>query len=238
MSPWDADLYLQFGDERTQPVIDLVSRLTVSNPKRIIDLGCGPGNSTAEMISAASRNAPDQEWILADASVWQAALPYDIVFSNAALQWIGNHDQLVRHLLDQVAPGGALAFQIPNHMNSPLHRLTLEIAEASEWSHRMTAAKQALTVESPSFYYDALVKTASKLDIWETEYCHVMEDTKAIVQWISSTGLRPFLACLDTKDQQQRFIALLTERLDEAYPRQENGKVLFPFRRRFVSAYR
>ena len=256
MSAWDVDLYLHFGNERTQPALDLISRLTVSNPKRVIDLGCGPGNSTEilrrrwpnadvtgldsspEMIAAARKSHSNQDWILADAGAWVAPVPYDIVFSNAALQWIPNHDQLVCRLLDQVASGGALAFQIPNHIHSPLHQLILQTADEPEWSQRMRRGKNALTIESPSFYFDALAQRASKLDIWETEYWHVLEDAQAIVQWIRSTGLRPFLESLDTEDQKQRFIKLLTERVAGAYPCQKNGKVLFPFRRLFVVAYR
>jgi trans-aconitate 2-methyltransferase len=175
---------------------------------------------------------------LADAGAWEASLPYDVVFSNAALQWIPNHGRLVGHLLKQVSVGGALAFQIPSHMNSPLHHLILETAEETEWKHRMKEARQALTIERPFFYYDVLAGLSSQLDIWETEYWHVMENSGSIVRWITSTGLRPFLDSLDDGDQKQRFIQLLAKRVADAYPCQANGKVLFPFRRLFVIAYR
>ncbi len=256
MPAWNADLYMQFGNERTQPAIDLVARININQPKRIIDLGCGPGNSTEilrrrwpqaniagldsspEMIGAARQQYPDADWRVGDAATWQAAVPCDIVFSNAALQWMPSHGPLVRHLLDQVAPGGVLAFQIPTHINSPLHRFILEIADDPEWTERMSAARDALTIERPSFYYDALADKASRLDIWETEYCHVMQDHQAIIKWISSTGLRPFLAALDAEEEQRRFVELLEERVAQAYPRQKNGNVLFPFRRLFVVACR
>lgn len=256
MSDWDAHLYQRFASERTQPAIDLVSRLHVDDPKRIIDLGCGPGNSTeilrrrwphakiigldssAEMISAARERYPDQEWILANVETWEARQPYDIVFSNAALQWIPHHDQLLTRLLHQVAEGGILAFQIPSHVHSQLHQQILQIANESDWAHRMHEAKRALTIESPSFYYDILEGRVSKLDIFEIEYCHVMENTQAIIQWISSTGLRPFLDALETADQKQRFIDLLSLHVAAAYPRQKNAKVLFPFRRLFIVACR
>ena len=142
MPAWDANLYLKFANERTQPAIDLVSRINLANPQRIIDVGCGPGNSTAilrqrwpgaavagldsspEMIAAARLANPEQEWILADAGAWQADAPYDLVFSNATLQWLPDHERIVRRLFDQVAAGGALAFQIPSRAYSryaPVH---------------------------------------------------------------------------------------------------------------------
>jgi trans-aconitate 2-methyltransferase len=256
MLAWDVDLYLQFGNERTQPAVDLISRVTVSHPQRVIDLGCGPGNSTEmlrrrwpnatitgldsspEMIAEARKRYADQAWILADAGAWAASEPYDLVFSNAALHWIPNHDELVCHLLAQVAPGGALAFQIPNHIHSPLHQAILQIAAEPHWRQQMQTAKSALTIERPSFYFDALAQSAVKIDIWETDYYHILEDAPAIVHWIRSTGLRPFLEALDTEDQRQHFLKALTERVVDAYPPQKNGKVLFPFRRLFVVAYR
>lgn len=256
MSAWDAGLYQQFASERTQPAIDLVARLAVDDPKRIIDLGCGPGNSTEilrrrwpraevvgldsspEMISAAQARYPEQQWLLADAANWEAHQPYDIVFSNAALQWLPDHAQLLPRLLQQVAEGGMLAFQIPSHVDSQLHRHMLQLADEPEWAQRMHEAKTALTIENPSFYYDVLTECAAKVDIFEIVYYHVMKDEEAIIQWISSTGLRPFLSALETAEQQLRFTELLKTRVAAAYPCQQNGKVLFPFRRLFVIAYR
>ncbi len=256
MSAWNVNLYLKFGNERTQPSIDLVSRINLGNPQRIIDVGCGPGNSTEilrlrwpnarvagldnspEMIAAATQSHPDQEWILADASAWQAALPYDLVFSNAVLQWLPNHGQLIPQLLGQVAQGGALAFQIPSRAYSPTHQFTLEVAEEPEWAQRLAAARHGFTMERPAFYYDVLAGAASRVDIWETEYYHIMADHQAIMQWINGAAVRPFLDALGTEEQRQRFTWLLTERVVQAYQRQRDGKILFPFRRLFVVAYR
>lgn len=256
MSEWNPKLYMQFQNERTQPAIDLISRLDVSDPQTIIDLGCGPGNSTemlrrrwpeakitgldssSEMIEAAKTNYPQETWFLSDLATWKTDTPCDIVFSNAALHWLPGHDKLVTHLLDQVAPGGALAFQIPTSSKSLLHPLILQTADEVQWRTQMAAAKNVMTSESPAFYYDALQDKTSSLAIWETEYCHVMENHAAILEWISSTRLRPFLDCLDGEDQKARFNALLAERLHAAYPTQKDGKVLFPFRRLFVIAYR
>lgn len=256
MPTWDANLYLKFGSERTQPSVDLIARINHPNPTRIIDLGCGPGNSTAmlrqrwpdaditgldsspDMIAAATETYPDAKWILADAAAWTADAPFDLVFSNAALQWLPNHAVLFPHLLAQVAESGVLAVQIPAHYASPLHHVTLEVADDSEWRHLMDAPIHALTKESPYFYYDVLQPIAGRLDIWETEYYHVMDGPEAIVNWFRGTGLRPFLEALETEEQKQRFERMMLEGYTNAYPRQKDGRVLFPFRRLFIVAYR
>jgi trans-aconitate 2-methyltransferase len=252
---WDAELYMRFGDQRTRPAIDLADRIDVAAPRRIIDLGCGPGNSvqvlaerfptaritgldsSEKMIAKAREDFPQGEWLLGSIEGWHAEEPYDLVFSNAALQWIPNHEALVRRLFAQVAEGGALAFQIPRHVDSPLRRAILEISRDAEWTERMDDARGALTMESPAYYYDALAETASSLDIWQTEYDHVMDDAQAIVEWIKSTGLRPFLGALESDAEEHRFVAMVSERVRAEYPRRVDGKVIFPFNRLFVVAY-
>ncbi len=256
MPTWDADLYLQFASERTQPSLDLIARTNVSSPARIIDLGCGPGNSTkmlrqrwpkaditgldssAEMIAAASQAYPTKKWVLADAATWKADAPFDLVFSNATLQWLPDHARLFPYLMAQVAPAGALAVQIPAHYQSPLHQVTLEVAQDSVWCHLMETPCNALTKEQPSFYYDVLQPLASRLDIWETEYYHLMDSPQAIVDWFRGTGLRPFLEALENEEQKHRFQQMLLGGYTQAYPRQKDGLVLFPFRRLFIVAYR
>jgi trans-aconitate 2-methyltransferase len=238
MSTWNAQHYLKFGDERTRPAADLVARIRLEAPRDIVDLGCGPGNSTQAlrarwpdanicgvdnspaMIDTARQKYPGQEWILADVADWSADKPLDLVFSNAALQWLRNHQVLIPRLFSLVAEGGALAFQIPSRRD------------------RMAAPRSSLTMEYPPVYYDLLAEHASALDIWETEYFHVLESSDAIIDWMSSTGLRPFLAVLTEESEKQRFLSLLRARVADSYPQQVDGKVLFPFRRTFVIAYR
>jgi len=255
MNSWKPDRYLRFSDERTRPAVDLASRIAIDAPGSVIDLGCGPGNSTQvlrrrwpaarvcgldsskEMLSSAKKSYPDQEWIMADIKDWSAATPYDVVFSNAALQWIRNHEALIRHLFNQVAPGGALAFQIPSAAYLPVRSFIHQIAQDEAWAFQLEGARMALTMEEPHIYYDVLAPHASSVDIWETEYYHVMESSFAIVEWIAATGLRPFLEALDSEIKRKRFIELLSERVAEAYPVRNDGRVLFPFRRTFVIAY-
>ncbi len=256
MAAWDVDLYLKFGNERTQPSIDLAARVALSEPARVLDLGCGPGNSTEilrqrwprariagldsspEMIRAVRHSFPDGEWILADAATWRAGAPYDVVFSNAVLQWVPDHERLVPHLFGQVATGGALAFQIPSRHCSSTHQFIMDIACDPGWAKQLAAARQSFTMERPAFYYDVLAGRAARLDIWETEYYHVMADHDAILQWIKGASARPFLEALENEAQRQRFLRLLAERVAQEYPRQKDGRVLFPFRRLFVVAYR
>lgn len=256
MPAWDAELYLRFSGERTRPSVDLAARIAIADPGRIIDLGCGPGNSTAvleqrwpkahitaldsssDMIAAASRSYPHHEWLIGDIAAWSAAVPFDVVFSNAALQWVPKHSVLIPHLFAQVASGGALAVQMPAHFNSPLHREILETADDPSWRHLMGPALNAMTKKPPSFYYNLLRPLAARLDIWETEYYHVVDSPQSIIEWFRGTGLRPFLAALDNEAQRKRFEELLLERYTLAYLPQNDGRILFPFRRLFIVVYR
>ncbi|PWU04551.1 MAG: trans-aconitate 2-methyltransferase [Terriglobia bacterium] len=256
MPQWDADLYLKFGDERTQPVRDLIHRIQLTNPRRIMDLGCGPGNSTAElrrrwplsaiagldnspeMIAKARESFPGAQWEVADAASWKPPEPFDLVFSNAMLHWLPDHGRLCRHFMEQVTEGGALAVQVPAHYDSPLHREILDVSHDPMWDAQMAAARQRLTHQPPAFYYGTLQPVARHVDLWETTYYHVLAGPEAVVEWFRGTGLRPFLEALPGKEERARFESLLLERYRVVYPRQNDGKILFPFRRLFFIAYR
>ena len=256
MPTWDADLYLRFADERTRPASDLLARVGVDRPRRVIDLGCGPGNSTAllrqrwpgaaiigldtspDMIAAAKKAYPEGTWIAGDIRTFADPMPFDVIFSNAALQWVPRHGEVLPRLLGQVTPGGTLAVQVPRHIQSPLHQLMLRIADDPAWRDRMDAPRRTITVETPSFYYDLLQPLADRIDLWETEYHHVLENPAAILAWIRGTGLRPFLEALAGDEERGRFEERLLGGLEQAYPRQGDGRVLFTFRRLFLVAYR
>jgi len=257
MPEWDADLYLRFSEERTQPSVDLAARVAIPDPGRIIDLGCGPGNSTAvlrlrwpkaditgldgspDMIAAASRSYPHHnKWLIGDIASWSAGIPFDVVFSNAVLQWLPRHEVLFPHLFAQVAPGGALAVQVPAHFNSAMHLQILETAGDPAWRHLMGPALNALTKQPPSFYYNLLQPLAARLEICQTEYYHIVDSPQSIIEWFRGTGLRPFLAVLENDEQRKRFEELLLERYTRAYLPQNDGRILFPFRRLFMIAYR
>lgn len=256
MQDWNAEQYLKFAGERNQPSLDLIARIAVLRPERIMDLGCGPGNSTAllrrrwpdaditgldnseEMIAAATESQPEGQWILADATAWAAEIAFDIVFSNAALQWMPDHERLLPRLFSQVARGGAMAVQIPAHFNSPLHREMLEVAKDPMWRHLMERPLNAMTKKPPSFYYNLLQPLAERLEMWETEYYHVMDGPEAILEWFRGTGLRPYLAALESEPHRRRFEDMLLDKYRRTYPRQNDGRILFLFRRLFIIAYR
>lgn len=256
MTKWDAEIYLRFSSERTRPSMDLAAHLEIRDPERIIDLGCGPGNSTAvlrqrwpkaritgldsspEMIAAASASYPDQEWVVGDIATWKARIPFDMVFSNAALQWVPDHAALFPQLFSQVASAGVLAVQIPAHFNSALHREITGTAQDPSWRHLMGPALNAMTKEPPSFYYDLLRPLAVRLDIWLTEYFHVVESHAAMIEWFRGTALRPYLSALEDEGQRKRFEESLAERYRQVYRPQTDGRILFPFRRLFLVAYR
>jgi len=252
---WDPSAYLRFSDERTRPAVDLASRIALESPDSVIDLGCGPGNSTAvlkrrwpaarvvgldsspAMIEAASHSHPDDDWVVADIASWLPESRFDLVFSNAALQWLPDHDRLVTELFGRVSEDGALAFQIPSATYALVRTLIHEIALQGPWAPRMHAPLAALTMESPGFYYDRLAPVARSVDVWETDYIHVMDGPDAIVDWIASTGLRPFLDALESDAERAAFRDRLLKRVAQGYPLQVDGRILFPFRRTFVIAY-
>jgi trans-aconitate 2-methyltransferase len=261
MPNWSATQYLKFGDERTRPSRDLAARIEGVNVRRVVDLGCGPGNSTAvlaerwphaeitgldnspRMIEAARLAYPGWRCVESDIGQWARGASgggerFDVIFSNAALQWVPDHAVLLPQLMAMVAPGGALAFQIPAQ-DSPAHRLMRTMAGSDLWRDSLPAGR---VVEwhshQPAFYYDVLAPHASRLDLWETEYVHVMDDAAAIVEWYRGTGLRPYLDALNTEAERERFAGQYLEGIPELYPRRGNGRVLFPFRRVFMIASR
>jgi trans-aconitate 2-methyltransferase len=256
MPTWNAGQYLRFADERTRPCRDLAAAVALEAPRRIVDLGCGPGNSTAvlaarwpaaeilgidsseAMIAAARRDAPDRAWVVGDIASWSADEPYDLVFANAALHWVPDHAAQYPRLLAQAAPGGALAAQVPHNQDSPAHEAMRAVAARPAWQTHFAGGVRQWHVHPVDFYYDLLAPRASRLDLWETEYLHVMADAAAIVEWYKGTGLRPFLDRLPDDAARKAFLDEYREAVAEAYPPRPDGRLLFPFRRLFLIAYR
>ena len=253
MHAWDSGQYLRFADERTRPALDLLARLDLAAPRRLIDLGCGPGNSTvllrerwpdaaitgldssAEMLAAARRAHPTIEFVAGDIAEWSPAERYDLVYSNAALQWVGDHERLLPRLIAAVAPGGALAVQMPRNHDFATHALMRQVAAEGEWRERLADARAPSPVKPPEFYYDSLAPRCRQMVLWETNYIQVMDGVEAIIAWLRGTGLRPFLARLDDAEQRlflDRYLALLAE----AFPPRADGKVLLPYPRLFFIA--
>src|SRR5690349_18417429 len=219
MADWNPGLYLRFERERTQPVRDLVARLEVREPSRILDIGCGPGNSTAvlkerwpkasitgldnsrAMIEKARRSRTDVEWLEADAGSDLSHLgTFDVVLANASLQWLPNHEALLPRLFRSVSPGGALAVQVPKFDRMPSAQAVRETA--AEYESFFTGFDEALHRLDDATYYDVLSKSSRAVELWVTHYHHVMEDHAAIIEWMKSTALRPYLDRLPSTQQE------------------------------------
>jgi trans-aconitate 2-methyltransferase len=252
MAPWDAAQYLKFEDQRTRPAVDLLTRIMLAAPTRVIDLGCGPGNSTAllaarwpgaqlagldsapDMLATARRTHPTITWIDGDIASWSPSPTerYDVVYSNAALQWVPDHATLLPRLLAATAPGGVLAVQMPRNADGPAHRLMREIAADGPWAGQLAGRSRA-HVQTPGVYYDLLASRARHVDLWETEYQQIMAEPAAILEWVKGTALRPFLEPL-APDQRAAFTTRYRAALEQAYQPQADGRVIFPFRRLFL----
>lgn len=252
---WNADLYLRFERERTQPSIDLINRINIDNPKTIVDIGCGPGNSTAvlrerwqfaeivgvdhseQMIQKATENYPEGKWILSDALSFDEEEGFDIVFSNAAIQWIKNHETLLPHLLSLLKPNGVIAIQVPQNQESPIHCALMETAADDPFYEFTGEAKKALNYRTGLYYYNLLSGVVNDLYIWETTYYHVLGSHQDLLSWYKSTGMRPFLKCLPTDELRRQLLDKVLEKCRESYEQQPDGNVLFPFKRLFLLGY-
>lgn len=251
---WNPDLYLVFDKERIQPSIDLVARIDHPHPAKIIDVGCGPANSTQilasrwpesdiigadnspAMINKAIQDYPSQKWILYEAGKDTLNEKFDLVFSNATIQWVPNHDKLINEFAGLLNESGVLAVQLPLFFEMPLGKSISDIAKQSRWATATQGVDSLFTIHTSSYYYDHLSKYFNKIDIWTTDYYHVMESHSAILAMIRTTGLKPYLERLADNTDQKHFENLVLERIKQDYPIQNNGKVLFPFKRLFFVA--
>ncbi|MEI7254128.1 trans-aconitate 2-methyltransferase [Dickeya dadantii] len=254
MQDWNPELYLRFAGERTRPALELLSRISHPAPLAITDLGCGPGNSTellhqawpqarvtgvdnsSAMLQQARQRLPGCTFQEADIASWRPDTPQDIIYANASLQWLADHDQLLPTLIDNLAPGGVLAVQMPDTLSQPTHQLMRKIAAEGPWWERfgeVDQIRQALL--STGQYYDLLVSHGCDVDIWHTTYHHVMGGPQAIIEWLKGTGLRPFLAELNAQEQQD-FLQQYQLCLQTAYPAQADGNSLLTYPRLFMVA--
>lgn len=253
---WDAAQYLKFKDERTRPVIDLLARVRAEAPKRCVDLGCGPGNSTAalrqtfpdadivgldqspDMLAKARADIPDIPFVQADLATWVPDTPCDVMLSNAVLQWLPDHAALLARLADGLAPGGSLAVQMPDNFDEPSHILMREVADFGPWASRLGAAGEARTrIAAFDDYYGWLRQAGCSVDLWRTTYVHPLQGTRAIVEWFKSTGLKPYLDALEVTER-TAFLDSYAEKLTPSYPAQPDGTVLLRFPRLFFVARR
>ncbi|GAB3760436.1 trans-aconitate 2-methyltransferase [Nocardioides ginsengisegetis] len=248
---WDPDRYLTYADERGRPFVDLVVRIGAEAPATVVDLGCGPGNLTSlladrwpgaavsgldsspEMIAAA-RQADDRvDFSVGDLREWAPGTPVDVLVSNATLQWLPDHLDLLPRLVARVRPGGWFAVQVPGNFDEPSHTIRRDLAAEPPYAAH-TAGVAVPDSRDPVVYLEALTALGCEVDAWETTYLHVLTGEDPVFTWVSGTGARPTLQALPD-DLRPGFEAEFKRRLREAYPPREHGVVL-PFRRIFVVA--
>lgn len=190
------------------------------------------------MIAAARTAYPAWRWVEADIATWTTDRPFDVVFSNAALQWVPDHAKTFARLLEHVARGGALAVQVPVNVDAAPHQAMQAIAQSAAWQHRFTSAPREWHVHPTEFYYDVLAPHVRELDIWTTEYLHLLTSVDDIVEWYRGTGLRPWLDALPSQSDREQFVSDFRSLLAQHFQPRPGGNVLFPFKRLFLVAYR
>lgn len=251
---WNSELYLRFESERTRPSVDLVNALGVDSPKNIIDIGCGPGNSTAvlaerfpdadiigvdnsiEMIEKARSLYPEISFSMLDASGDLSAYTgtFDVVFSNSCIQWLPNHSRLLPRLMSLLSPGGVLAVQIPVNYDEPIHRIIRTIASSPEWSGKFESHR-SINVLAYAEYYNILSTISSDFNLWQTTYYHRMPSHEAILDWYRATGLRPYCSQLEPAEICEFENEVLVS-ISHEYKIEPCGEIIMPFPRLFFTA--
>jgi len=251
---WDPSLYLKFGAERTRPAADLLARVQLDAPSVVYDLGCGPGNSTAllrtrfakasitgvdssaSMLDDARKSGLAAQWAQDDFNTWTPDAAPDLIYANAAFQWADDPVSLTQRLYALLAPGGVLAFQVPQNFDQPSHTLVADAVANGPWAETLKGARQY----DPGFarapdYARALMPLGAMVDAWTTNYLHILDGEDPVFRWMSGTGLRPFVQALQG-DMRAAFEAEIRTRFARAYPREAGGQTFFAFQRLFVIA--
>ena len=254
---WSAKQYVAFEDERTRPARDLLAAIPTAQARAVVDIGCGPGNSTellvqrfpearvsgldssADMIAAARKRLPDLQFQVAEIDKWADQGPFDVIFANAVLQWVPDHHSLLPALASKLSDGGSLAIQMPDNLNEPSHRLMREIAADGPWASKLAdAAGQRTDMASASEYFSILRPHCTRVDVWRTTYHHPLADGAAgVVEWFKGSGLIPFLSPL-TEEERAQYLRRYLAEVAKAYPALADGSVLLPFPRLFIVATR
>lgn len=252
MASWDPAVYERYARHRDRPAQDLLAQLPGDlAPAEVWDLGCGTGrhalqlktryprarvrglDSSPSMLAAAGELAGEVEWIEGDAATWAPDAPADLVFSNAALQWLPDHASLFPRLVESLAPGGVFAWQMPMSWEAPWHALLRETAAEGPWASALAGVEGVRPLGRPEDYFDWLRPLCDSVDIWSTTYLHALEGEDPLIDWMSGTGLRPFLDRLSDAGLRSAFLDAYRARLTPLYPRRPEGTTLLPFPRLF-----
>ena len=247
MSDWNPEKYLLFKNQRTQPALDLANRVRSCQAKTVVDIGCGPGNSTAvlkdvfphakilgidnsaNMISKAKTQHSGLDFQVCSAEDLTGS--YDLLFSNACLQWIPNHETLIPQLMGKLTEHGVLTVQMPMNLNEPLFRIIKAVAAKPKWDFKNVCFERNDTL-SPEAYFDILSACSGSFEIWETVYYHAMPSHEHLIEWVRGTRLRPYLDVLNEEQKvecEQEILSMVRD----AYPFTASGEVVLEFRRFF-----
>jgi len=256
LDDWNARQYLKFEDERTRPPRDLLAQVPQRQPRVVVDLGCGPGNSTEllverhpdatvigldsskDMLREARHRLPRYRFIEADLASWIPQEPVDLLFANAVFQWIPDHQMAMKRLIEALPPGGVLAAQMPDNTREPSHVRMQEVASRRSWANNPGLSDAArMDLPRPESYYDLFKPLCRRVEIWHTIYNHVMAGPEAIVEWFKGSALRPFLSALDAPAADD-FLEEYTAEIARHYPARSDGQTLLRFPRLFVVATR
>ncbi len=255
---WDPRQYGRFDDERDRAALDLLLRLPAGlDPGEVWDLGCGAGqhaallkrrhpaavvhglDTSAAMLAEAAQREDDIDWVLGDIGGWSPARPVDLIFSNAALHWLPDHQDLLTRLVGALAPGGVLAVQMPMAHDTRHHGLLRTVAAEGPWAGVLADVPRMAALLSTEVYYDVLAAVSGAVDIWATTYLHALPGRDAVLEWMKGTALRPYLSALEgDAPMQAAFVSALGAALSEAFPPRLDGVTLLPFPRLFLVARR
>jgi trans-aconitate 2-methyltransferase len=250
---WDPTKYLAFADHRGRPFHDLVGRIGATAPRRVVDLGCGPGNltetlaqrwpdatvdaidSSPEMVAAARARGINAH--VGDVTAWSPEPDTDVVVTNAVLQWVTGHEDLLRKWVGQLSGRAWLAMQVPGNFAAPSHVLIRQLAASTAWQRDLAdvVLREDDAVSQPQEYAELLAEAGCEVDAWETTYIQRLSGADPVLTWLTGTALRPVRAAL-SDDAWERFVAELTPMLRAAYPTRPDGTTWFEFRRVFVVA--
>lgn len=252
--PWDPTQYQRFGGPRKRPALELLSRTDHAGPALVHDVGCGIGQMTrlmaskwpdarvvgsdvsAEMLREARQRGGPVEFVRSDVRTWDPPEPPDVIYSNAVLHWVPDHDELILRLYRSLNEGGVLAFQMPLSWHEPSHLLIRRtLAAEALGPDELLASLERPNVAEPGHYFELLVDEARAVDLWVTRYYHRLSGPDAVLEWVKGTALRPVVEGLEPHEW-ERFVDVYGSRLREAYPETRPGTTVYPFPRLFLVA--
>lgn len=253
MIEWSSEQYLQFQNQRTQPAVDLAKRIQIKNPQHILDIGCGPGNSTnvlknifpdahilgidnsENMIRKAQAAYTGIEFkLMSVKDICRESHTYDVIFSNACLQWVPNHKEVIPMLFDKLNENGMLAIQVPINSQEPLFQIISETVREKKWGFS-SLAQEPNAALSGAEYFDILSGITGRFDIWETVYYHNMPSIDSMIEWVKGSRLLPYIQALN-ENEAQKLIDEISEKASYIYKKQKDSEIIFRFRRLFFTA--